>query len=97
MKIPNTFNCAGFTIKIKIVDYTETNGYANFNDSTNTIKIAKFIKCDGKRIALTKQQQINSFFHELMHCWQFYSGKPFSEEEAQTTANFMQEYVETYK
>lgn len=95
MKIPDKFKCAGFTINIDKVDKTNNNNYGNFCDATNTIEIADYISVEGKDIALNDEQKLNTFFHELIHVFQFYHDNSYSESQAQVYANFLQEFFRT--
>lgn len=93
MTIPKEFKCAGFTIKVTIVDSLPDNEYGNFCDATNEIKIARTMKVEDKVVELTKEQLLNTYLHELWHCFQFYFDNSYSEAQAQTYANFMCEYL----
>lgn len=94
-KIPESFQCAGFTIKINIVDKLLTNVYGNFCDATNIINIARKIRIEEEDIELSEEQMFNTLFHEVFHCFQFYSGNEYSEQQAQVYANFMCEYLKS--
>lgn len=94
--IPSSFECAGFTIKVEIVDSTKNNSYGQFCDATNTIKIAKTVEAEGEgTITLTEAQKLNTFYHELIHVFQFYYNNDFAESQAQVFANFICEYERT--
>lgn len=53
--IPDSFKCAGFTIKVEICDKLPDNNYGDFNDAKNLIRIAKSIEADKEIISLTKE------------------------------------------
>lgn len=94
--IPEKFQCAGFTIQVKLVDKLTDNAYGNYCDATNTISIAKTVDVtDIGKVELTDQQMLNTFMHELVHVWQFYFNNNYDEAQAQVFANFMCEYVKT--
>jgi hypothetical protein len=98
MNIPEKFKIAGFDIKVELVDKTDDNNFGNWNDVTNTITIAKNISLkNGELTSLTERQMQNTFFHELLHAFQFYCGKEYSEIECNVFANFMVEFLETKK
>ena len=98
MNIPEQFKIAGFDIKVELVDKTDDNNFGNWNDVTNTITIAKSISLkNGELTNLTERQMQNTFFHELLHAFQFYCGKEYSEIECNVFANFMVEFLETKK
>lgn len=93
--IPSEFKCAGFTIKVKIEESLPDNEYGHFCDALNEISIARTIEVDHKTIQLSEEQKENTFYHELIHCFQFYYDNDYSESQAQTFANFMCEYQRT--
>lgn len=95
MKLPSSFNCAGFTIKVEIVDKLPDNEYGDFEDVTNVIKLAKSVEVDNDTIQLTAAQMLNTFFHEVCHCFQFYFNNSYDEAQAQVYANFIQEFIRT--
>lgn len=93
--IPSSFQCAGFTIKVEICDKLPDNTYGDFNDAKNLIRIAKSVEIDKEIIQLTKEQIINTFYHEVCHCFQWYFNTDTDESQAQVFANFMQEFMRT--
>ena len=98
MNIPEKFKIAGFDIKVELVDKTDDNNFGNWNDVTNTITLAKNISLkNGELTNLTERQIQNTFYHELLHAFQFYCGKEYSEIECNVFANFMVEFLETKK
>ena len=90
--LPEKFYCAGFTITVNVVDRIESNSYGNFCDATNIINIAKTVKTEEGTIEVTKRQMLNTFWHEVIHVWQFYFNNQYDEAQAQVFANFMCEY-----
>ena len=96
MIIPEKFKVAGFDVTVEFVDKTEDNNYGYWNDVTNTITIAKNISLkNGELTVLSERQMLNTFYHELLHAFQFYCGKEYSEIECNIFANFMLEFNET--
>lgn len=96
MKIPKEFNCAGNTITVQIVNKLKDNEYGNWCDAINTIKIARTISIDeDTKVKLTEAQMMNTFAHELIHCFQFYFDNSCDEAQAQSYANFLCEFVKT--
>ena len=75
-------------------EFLETNGA--FYDAPGVIKIAKTLLVeDFGKVQLTEQQMMNTFCHELVHCFQFFYGDKWSETQAQVYANFMCEFLTT--
>lgn len=97
MNIPESFECAGFTIKIIVKDTVPDNIYGCFNDATNEIHIAKYVKVNGEKVELSNDHIINTVAHEIVHVWQFYYNNEYSEAQAQVYANFICEFLRTKK
>ena len=94
--IPESFECAGHTIKVEMHDILPNNRYGVFYDAPGVIKIAKSLNVeDYGKVELTEQQMMNTFWHEYFHCCQFFAGEKYSETQAQTYANFMCELIKT--
>ena len=86
----------GNTIKVELVEKTNDNNYGNWCDATNTITIAKTIELEDKTVVkLTEDQITNTFWHELLHCFQFYFDNSYSEAQSQVYANFLCEYFKS--
>lgn len=96
--IPDKFKLAGFNVTVDKVDKTDDNNYGYWDDVNNTIVIAKNISMkNGELTPLSDRQIKNTFYHELYHAFQFYSGREYSEVECNIFANFMLEFDETKK
>jgi len=96
--IPDKFKLAGFEVTVDKVDKTDDNNYGYWDDVNNTIVIAKNISIkNGELTPLSDRQIKNTFYHELYHAFQFYSGREYSEVECNIFANFMLEFDETKK
>ena len=96
--IPDKFKLAGFEITVDKVEKTDDNNYGYWDDVNNTIVIAKNISMkNGELTSLSDRQIENTFYHELYHAFQFYSGREYSEVECNIFANFMLEFNETKK
>ena len=98
MIIPERFKVAGFEVTVNFVDKTDDNNYGYWDDVNNTIVISKNISMkNGELTPLSDRQIKNTFYHELYHAFQFYSGREYSEVECNIFANFMLEFDETKK
>lgn len=96
MKIPESFECAGFTIKVIFKDTLEDNKFGDYCVVNNEIRIARYLfNADNEKVELTEDQKFNTFVHELVHAWQFYYDNHFIESQAQVFANFIQEFLKT--
>ena len=90
MQLPSEFKCAGNTIKVELVEKTNDNNYRDWCDAT----ITKTVELEDKTVVkLTEDQITNTFWHELLHCFQFYFDNSYSE--AQVYANFLCEYFKS--
>lgn len=96
MNIPKSFKIAGQEITVQIVDHLDDNSFGMFGSANNTIYIANNVNTeyDGK-VWLTDEHKLNTFFHELIHCFQYYYNNEYSEAEAQVFANFLYEFMDT--
>ena len=96
MNIPQQFQCADHIIKVELHESLNDNRYGAFYDAPGVIKIAKTLNVeDYGKVELTEQQMENTFWHEYFHCCQFFAGEPYSEQQAQVYANFMNEFNKT--
>lgn len=94
--LPKQFKIANNVIKVVVEDIdTEDNNYGTFTDATNEIHLYKRIKVKDKEIHLSSEQIYNSFYHEVIHCFQFYFNNEFDEAQAQVFANFIREFQTT--
>ena len=46
---------------------------------------------------VTIEQIQNTLAHEVAHCWQFFNGYPYDEQQAQLLANFFREFETSKK
>ena len=96
MIIPNKFKCAGTEISVVKKPCSE-NFYGEFISCEDSIIIYDNILNDCSQIKVPDRKQLNTFFHELIHVFQHHAGMEFNEIQAQTFANFLQEFLETYE
>lgn len=96
IEIPDTVRVAGNEIKIILEDKVPDNNYGYWSDVTNTIHLARTIeeKYAGV-VTLTPNQIRNTYYHELMHVFQFYYNNRTDEGQAQVYANFICEYLDS--
>lgn len=91
MNLPTHFKIGNQQIRVEVVEETENHEYGNWCDTTNVITIATHI--DG--IALSKEQILNTLWHEVFHAFCFFYNNDKDEALAQCFANFMREYEST--
>lgn len=94
-KIPKSFIIHGHTIQIELVNELPDEKFGEYDCVLETIKIASNMRRGADLIPLSVTQLYTTFLHELMHALQFHSGRDFSEEEAQTYAGLLFEYLNT--
>ena len=95
MEIPSKFKIANNWITVEIVDKLSNNNYGIYNDAKQLIQIARVVNIDNEDVALTKDQIINTFWHEYCHVMQFYFDNSSSEAQAQCYSNFICEFFDT--
>lgn len=104
--VPKTFTICNNPIEVIIVDdITVGEGdemetrYGQWNEVLSTIELAKGIRINGDPEAtpLTLEQILNTFEHELFHCWEFFSGYGYDEQRVQLMANFRREFESSKK
>jgi hypothetical protein len=82
--------------QVKIVDTIKDGSeYGDYSDATNTIRIARQIKEEGKLLDLKFDTMFNTFLHELIHVFQYYYNNEYNEAQAQVYANFLMEFLQT--
>lgn len=73
--------------------------YGQWNEVNTTIELAKGVRINGDEevtpVSLERLQ--STFAHECAHCWQFFNGYPYDEQQAQLLANFFREYETSKK
>lgn len=89
------FKIANQCIHVKILDSLPEGKYGEFNDAKNQILLAKSVEVNGEVIKLSPEQIENSFYHEVIHAFQFYYNNEFDEAQAQVYANFICEMLAT--
>lgn len=96
MNIPTQFTLFGNTIKVRIENIDLDGGtYGYWNDVTNEIFLFRQVKIDGQVHNLTRKQIDHTFWHELRHAMQYYSLGETDEQDAQTFASMMTEFMES--
>lgn len=94
--IPDTFKIAGMEF---VVQHPETinNGddYGEYDDVDNAVRLAKQIGDKNDLRDIKYQTRLNTFFHELIHTFQYYYNCKYDEAQAQTFANFLVEFFQT--
>lgn len=92
MIFPNKFKIANQTINVRIESHDKDNRYGYWNDVTCEIVLFENIEIEGNLIKLNEEQMCNTFYHELIHCFQFFFNNNYDEAQAQSFTNFIREY-----
>lgn len=96
MRIPEKFTTNSQETTIELVDILPNQKFGEYCCITNKIKLAKCVKNDdGTIIPLKEEQILNTFIHELLHVFQWYSKGSFSEEESSTYAGYLLEFFKS--
>lgn len=96
MKIPKHFVIHGHDINVyqREIDL-EDNRYGYYDSVREEIVVFNKIKSNGETIALTQTQIESTFWHELMHAFQWHIKGETDEWEAQSYAGLMIEFLKT--
>lgn len=99
--IPKEFTIGGGRkIKVEQIDKyedTDDSKFGDYNVVTNVITIANNVKVNNSFLPQTEEDKERTFYHELIHTFQFFSGIDFDEMIAQTFSNFLYEYFKSRK
>lgn len=98
--IPKKFTVGGRTYTVKMYedgDKDVHNNYGEFSQDYHTIKLSKTVRNGLELIALSDDDILETFCHELGHCFGVYYKDDYSEEFAQAFGHFMFEYFKSLK
>lgn len=95
--VPSSFNIAGINWKVVYVQRLEVDGeelLGLFSGVQQTIFLALTATnhITKEEVTLSESVILNTFYHELMHCFQWLAGDEMSETKAQVYANFYMEF-----
>lgn len=97
--IPHSFVIAATRIDVIVkpvlIDKEGNCLYGRWNDVKKSIEIAQGLKEDGEVTLLDLNQIKNTFYHEMFHCFCFFSAFEQDESLVQTFANWMREFEES--
>lgn len=99
MKIPKQFTILGHTVTViqKEIDSYNENRYGYYDSVKEEIVIFRKVRSDDIAIPLTDVQLETTFWHELIHCFQWHIKGYTDEFEAQSYAGLIVEFLETQK
>lgn len=95
MNLPNTFTINSQKVTIKLVDVLPDEKFGEYDCVRECINIAKNVVYNGEKIPLTTEQIINTFWHEVLHTFQWHSSGDFSETESNTYAGYLTELTKS--
>lgn len=79
-----------------MVDILPNQKFGEYNCITDKIHLATNVKDDDGIIIQLKEEQIeNTFWHELLHVFQWHSNGDFSEQESNTYAGYLVEFFKS--
>ena len=95
--IPKKFKIANQEYTVKLVEYLDDRNFGEFDSIRAEIRIAKKVRSpyDDELCELSEEQILNSFWHELFHCFNWHWDTDADESLAQSFANFMREFEST--
>ncbi len=98
MKIPDKFTINSQEIKIEVVDTLPNQDFGDYNSITDVIRIATHVEDDNKDLIKLKDEQIlNTLIHEVLHVFQWHSCGEYSEQESNTYAGYIIEFLKSTK
>ena len=98
MEITKRFKIANQWIEVELCDFVEDDGeqlFGLFSSVYCKIWVARQFKRNGAIVTLSEEQILNTFWHEVFHCFNYYWNNDLDESLAQTFSNFMREYQST--
>lgn len=96
MKIPEKFTINSQEITVELLDTLPDQKFGEYCCITDKIKLARNVKDDDGTVVPLKEEQIeNTFWHELLHAFQWRSKGDFSEEESNTYAGYLLEFFKS--
>ena len=94
--IPKSFRIGGGKLfTVELVDNIEHKTYGDFSDAEALIRVAQKISVDGKEVNISEEDQLRTYLHELIHCFNWMYNCECDEALAQTFSNFLYEYLQT--
>lgn len=95
--IPEQFIIHGHTIKVvqEETNNPEENRFGYYDSVKEEIVIFKQVYSNGTPVTLTEIQLLASFFHELMHSFQWHIKGDTNEQEAQSYSGLLVEFFKT--
>lgn len=96
--IPRSFTIAASKVEVIVKPYLkdgEQYYYGRWKDASQVIEIAQQVKECDEFVSVNMTQIRNTFYHELFHCFCFFSAFEQDESLVQTFANWMIEYENT--
>lgn len=98
MDIPESFIIHGHAINIYVLEVdTEDNRYGYYDSVKEEIVIFKKVYSSGVLCSLSETQILHTFFHELIHAFQWHLKGDTDEQEAQSYAGLMMEFINSKK
>lgn len=96
MKIPKHFviHCHDINVYQREIDL-EDNRYGYYDSVREEIVIFRKVRSNGEPVELTETQLESTFWHELMHAFQWHIKGETDEWEAQSYAGLIMEFLKT--
>ena len=97
MKIPREFIIHGHVVKVtqKEIDSISDNRYGYYNSAKEEIVIFRKVRSNEEIITLTDTQIEATFYHELVHCFQWHIKGETDEWEAQSYSGLIIEFLKS--
>lgn len=98
MKFIKDFTINSQRIKVEMVNELPNQDMGQFDCIHNTIRIATHVRDDDHElVTLTNEQILNTYFHEVLHAFQWYSSGDTDEVQSCTYAGYIIEFLKSSK
>lgn len=96
-KVPDSFTVGNQFWRVVYVEHLDDNNFGELHCVKQEIVIARNVWEDGTLIPLNEEQIKNTFFHELIHCFNWNMNTECDETLAQVFANYFCELISSSK
>lgn len=95
MNLPSSFKIANQIYTVTLVHHLEDANFGEFDSVKAEIRVASHVLSSytNEFIKLSEEQVLNSYWHEVFHCFNWHMNTECDETLAQSFANFIREYL----
>lgn len=95
MSLPSSFKIANQIYTVKLVHHLDDANFGEFDSVKAEIRVASYVLSSytNEFVKLSEEQILNSYWHEVFHCFNWHMNTECDETLAQSFANFIREYL----